>query len=148
MKAEDKVERYEWASTGDKGKSAVVNVNDLHIDTSYQRPEVSEKNTLATARLFNWSAFGTIVVMERSGGKKFIVDGQQRWLAAKRRGIAEIPCRIFSSNGRDHEAQAFCQLNTNRTAVRVFVRFNARATAGFQPEETIQKWLAGVGWQR
>ena len=143
--SDDKVARYNWASPGDKGRPLLLLVDDLEVDHSYQRPEVSEFNTLATAREFSWAAFGSVIVMERESGRKFIVDGQQRWLAAKRRGIDKIPCLVFKSDGRDHEALAFCRLNTNRKPVRTFVRFRARAEAKAEPEASIAGWLKKCG---
>lgn len=140
-----KVERYDWANPGDHGRRCNLPVAELNIDNSYQRNEVSDINTLSTAREFCWLAFGVVVVMERSNGKKYIVDGQQRWLAAKRRGdIPAIPCVVFHSNGAEHEARAFIALNLHRTKVTAVQKFRVSDRAGIQPERKISEWLKSV----
>lgn len=142
-----KVERYEWAKPGDKGRPCELHMTDLLIDYSYQRKEYSEGNTLNIARDFNWIAFGTVIVMERHDGRKFIVDGQQRWLAAKRRGdIQKIPCRLFISDGPAHEARAFRALNINRRFVTATKKFQSAVTGQIEPETSINKWVESIGY--
>jgi hypothetical protein len=142
----DKVERYDWVKPGDNGRQCKVPVDELKVDHAYQRPEVSERNTLALARGFNWVAFNSIVVMERANGDKFVVDGQQRLLAARHRGdIPAVPCVLFKSDGRDHEARAFISLNVRRTNVPAVAKFNASVRAALNPEKQIADWLSTQG---
>jgi len=141
----DKVERYEWAKAGDKGKACRIPVTVLKIDRSYQRGEVSERNTLRIAARFSWIAFGSIVVMQRASQDIFVVDGQQRLLAAIRRGEETVPCVLFQSDGPRHEAQAFLELNTHRVKVSAVDKFNAAAKAGNEPECIVARWLASIG---
>jgi hypothetical protein len=142
----EKVERYDWVKPGDNGRQCKIAVDELKIDNAYQRPEVSDRNTLAIARAFNWVAFNSIVVMERANGDKYVVDGQQRLLAAKRRGdIREVPCVLFKSDGREHEAQAFISLNVRRVKVPAVAKFNASVRAGLNPEKQIAEWLGTLG---
>jgi hypothetical protein len=146
MKQVDKVERYDWVKPGDNGRQCMVAVDELKIDHTYQRPEVSDNNTLALARGFNWVAFNSIVVMERTNGDKYVVDGQQRLLAARRRGdIREVPCILFKSDGREHEARAFISLNIRRTNVPAVAKFNASVRASLSPEKQIADWLGTMG---
>ena len=91
-------------------------------------------------------AFNSIVVMERANGDKYVVDGQQRLLAAIRRGdIREVPCVLFKSDGREHEARAFISLNVRRTNVPAVAKFNASVRAALNPEKQIADWLASQG---
>jgi hypothetical protein len=146
MKQVNKVERYDWVKPGDNGRQCKVAVDELKIDHAYQRPEVSDRNTLALSRGFNWVAFNSIVVMERANGDKYVVDGQQRLLAARRRGdIREVPCVLFKSDGREHEARAFISLNVRRTNVTAVAKFNASVRAALNPEKQIADWLATHG---
>lgn len=146
MRNIDRVERYDWVKPGDTGRQCKVSVDDLKIDHAYQRVEVSENNTLAIARAFDWVAFNSIVVMERANGDKYVVDGQQRLLAARRRGdIRDVPCVLFKSDGRDHEARAFLSLNVRRKNVTAVAKFNASVRAGMNPEKQIADWLATQG---
>lgn len=142
----EKVERYNWAKPGDSGRKTNVPVNDLHVDHSYQRKEVTESNTLAIARDFSWVLFGTLVCMRRANGLIVIIDGQQRWMAAKKRGdIATVPCIIFESEGRDHEAAAFMDINKKRKVVSAVDSFRAAVVAKREPEIQINEWLESVG---
>lgn len=137
-----KVEKYGWVKPGDEGRYRKIPIEDLNIDHRYQREEVSNANTLSIAAKLNWSAFGVLVVMERSNGMLFIVDGQQRWHAAKRRGdIAKLPCLIFKSDGAKHEAIAFLDINTHRRYLRATKKFNAAVEAKRLPEVGINNWL-------
>ena len=146
MSKVDKVERYDWVKPDDNGRQCKVAVDELKVDHAYQRPEVSDKNTLAIARGFNWVAFNSIVVMERANGDKYVVDGQQRLLAALRRGdIREVPCVLFKSDGREHEARAFISLNVRRVNVPAVAKFNASVRAALNPEKPIADWLATIG---
>lgn len=144
----EKVERYDWAKPGDKGHSEWIDCSELRIDRSYQRDELPEKTTLDIARAFNWSFFGCIVVMRRVDGTNWVVDGQQRLAACRRRGdIKKVPCLVFSSNGPRHEAAAFSKLNTSRNPVRYVYRFQAEVVAGLEPQKTISAWLKECGFR-
>jgi hypothetical protein len=141
----DKVERYDWAKPGDRGRQCKLPIDDLLIDHSYQRQPLGERKILAIAKFFSWVAFGAVVVMERDNGQKFVVDGQQRLLAVRRRGdIREIPCVLFQSDGPAHEAIAFEILNCNRKYVSSVERFRAAAVGGKSPEKEIFEWLASI----
>lgn len=146
MSTIDKAERYEWAKPGDRGKTCMMPIDSLKIDHTYQRSEVTKNNTLSIARDFNWIAFGNVVVMERDNGDRYVVDGQQRLLAAKHRGdIIAVPCIVFKSTGPEHEAKAFLALNTKRKFVTAIDKFNASVLVGAEPEKQIADWLSEVG---
>lgn len=137
---------YKWAKPGDKGRRAQVPLEDLNIDYSYQREEVSNFNTLAIARDFNWAAFNTLLVMERPNGELYVVDGQQRLCAAKKRGdIVSVPCLIFQSDGPEREAKAFRAANERRKHVGSHHKFRAAIVAKDQPETDIADWLRSQG---
>jgi hypothetical protein len=116
------------------------------VDHLYQREEVSESNTLSIASEWSFSLCGALVVMERTDGTLWIVDGQQRFLAARRRGdIAELPCIVFQSAGLESEALAFVGVNTSRKAVPARAKWAARLMAGKYPEVEIATWLEAHG---
>jgi hypothetical protein len=124
----------------------MINVAELKVDHSYQREEGNDRIILAIARNFSWEAFGSLVVMERHNGERFVVDGQQRLLAARRRGDTRmVPCVVFMSDGREHEARAFISLNVNRSHVSAAAKFSAAVMAGLHPEVEIASWLTTVG---
>lgn len=143
----DKIARYDWAVPGDDGQYRCIAISDLKIDHSYQRAEVGDDTILTIARGFKWSAFGVLVVMERANGTLYVVDGQQRLAAVKRRGdIDKVPCMVFQSTGKDHEAQAFLDLNTARRKVSALDKFVAAARANIDPAKSISAWMRAEGF--
>lgn len=145
--AVDKIARYDWAVPGDNGRHRTVPVADLKIDHSYQRAENGDTTILAIARSFKWSAFGVLIVMERQNGALYVVDGQQRLAAVKRRGdIPAVPCHVFQSSGKEMEAQAFLDLNTSRKKVSALEKFTAAARANIDPAKSISAWMKDNGF--
>ena len=142
----DKVKRYKWARPGDKGRFQKIQLSDLKIDPSYQRSEVSARNTLRIARDFDWTAFGALLVMQRVDKSYYVVDGHQRVLAAKHRGdIKAVPAIMFQSLGPMCESAAFVAANVNRTFVKAFNKYRANVLSGQSPEREIDLWLRSVG---
>ena len=138
----NKAEQYNWAKPGDRGKQKMVPIKDILIDHSYQRQEMHDIKILRIASSFNWTSFGSLVLMERPNGNKYVVDGQQRLAAAKRRGdISNVPCIVFISDGSQHEAKAFISLNVDRTPVSAVCKFLAGVKAVKRPECDIAAWL-------
>ena len=138
----NKAEQYSWVKPGDVGKPCRIKTDKLKFDYAYQRDEVSEIKTLRMARTFSWIAFGYIIVMERPNGALYVVDGGQRLRAAIRReDIESVPCVVFNSDGRQHEARAFLSLNVDRTPVTAVAKFNASVKAAKNPESEIAGWL-------
>lgn len=125
----DKVAHYKWTSKGDCGQLAYVPKAVLHIDPAYQRNATHTK-VLRIAKEWNWMALGAITVSERDG-VLFVVDGQHRVLAAKKRSdVQELPCIIFKSSGARDEAKGFVEANTNRKAVVIKDRHDAMLMYG------------------
>ena len=138
---------YKWADPGDKGKIRHVKIEDVCIDYSYQREEIPVQ-IMKIAKNFNWTAFGMPVLMQRKNGHNYIVDGQQRMLAALKRGIKHIPCIIFqSTRGASQEAEAFSDLNANRRNISSIDKFKSAVTAKRSPEVDINKWLQEKGFK-
>jgi hypothetical protein len=143
----DKIERYDWIKPGDKGKFKLVDVSVLQIDKIYQRSEISRANTLTIAREFSWTAFNSLLVMERESGELYVVDGQQRLMAVKLRGdIHQVPCMIFKSAGQLVESQVteaseFLRNNGSRRPVSAVDKFRAAVVCSHDPEIAIFNFL-------
>jgi len=136
-----------WKRQGDPGRQCKIKIDELGIDKSYQRPEVSKNNTLDMAKKWDWVSCGSIVVMQRTDGTIWVVDGQQRLLAAKHReDIKEMSCILFKSEGPEHEAQAFFGLNVHRRPVSSIAKFNAAVMARMKPQIDIKKWFDEEGF--
>lgn len=132
---------------GAPGKLAFINLAELVIDRSYQRPVMGAgtKNIRRIAEEFNWSYFAPLVVAPRPGGKYAIIDGQHKALAAKARGdIAQLPCLIITA---DHptQARAFAVINGQVTKLSAIALFRSRLTAGDAAAVEIQRAAERAG---
>lgn len=127
----DKVERYAWEPLGQCWPRRQVALRLLNVDKSYQRQVVSVTKARAIARAFDFAACGYIVVVERSDGSLWVIDGQHRVEAARLRGDIEklhaIVCKLPTVAD---EAALFRVLNTTRVNVMSSDLYRANVTAG------------------
>ena len=112
-----------------KTENRKINVDDLNISDAYQRTIVPARvNRIAKG--LDHDAFGSLTVGERRDGTLWVVDGMQRLTAARKLGIAMVPCDVFQSDGQEHEARVFRLKNKERTNVSAGCLFNAQLTEG------------------
>ena len=121
----------------------MVQPNNIEIDESYQRANVSEKKIRAIAEAFSWVAFGALSCVRRKDGRLMCVDGQHRLLASKLAGADIVPCLVFDGSAAtaENEAAAFLQINTVRTNVAAADKYRSAVLAGVRPEVEIDAWL-------
>lgn len=106
----------------------VVSVDSLRVDHTYQRdPKVSLINSIAAA--YDLALAGYIVVNRRASGALYVIDGQQRYLGAKKAGEPEVLARVFNGLDRKTEAQYYDRLNDTKPQ-QVHERFKAALVAG------------------
>jgi hypothetical protein len=130
-----------WTQAGDKGEQRMVRISELLIDTAYQGPP-SESVVRAIAKDFAWRGFGVVVVMQRAGGQLYLVDGQHRVEAVRRRHDTEwVPAIVFRSTGVQQESMAYIALNEHRRGKTSLRKYNAHLVAGLSPEVDVEKWL-------
>ena len=99
-----KIDRYKWTVKDETGEIRQLNKSVLKVDHEYQR-NASERKVLALANSWSWVACGAIVVGQRDS-TYWVIDGQHRVLAARRRADIEmLPCLIFQSDGVASEAR-------------------------------------------
>lgn len=86
--------RYGWLPLNQPpGEQRQLPVDQLLIDDAYQRGE-NTAEIRNISRDFNWAAFGSISVAEDPDGKLYVIDGQQRTAAARKRGIPDVPAMV------------------------------------------------------
>jgi len=105
--------RYKWAEIiGSPGKLMMISKEKLNIDHAYQRPLNSNRVILSYASKWDWALCGTLLVADR-GGIFYVMDGQQRHAAAKKRSdVTDLPCMCFQSKGIAWESEVFWKFNT------------------------------------
>lgn len=124
-KAISKIERYKWTMRDSQGDLVMIDKNSLSIHPSYQRV-ANEAKLQKIAQDWSWIACGAIIVANR-GGEKWVVDGQHRVLAARKRAdIEKLPCVIFNTEDVQEEAIGFLSSNTLRKPITGFDRFKAQ----------------------
>ena len=142
----EKFERYDWTIEDKAGKMQWVSIDDLLVDTSYQRDIEGKNKILSIARNFSWARFGTLVVMRRDDGDMYVVDGQHRLEAVRRRGdIKKVPCTVHESKSVAHEAGAFVGCNTNRKMPSAISKYKASVIAGDELHLEVNAWLKSMG---
>lgn len=124
----DKVDRYGWEVQDSPGKFELLDKGRLLVNGDYQRAE-SKNKILELARDWSWVACGAISVSKR-GGRFWVIDGQHRVLAAKKRSdISKLPCLVFALEDVADEARGFLNANANRKPVSAVAKHRAAVVA-------------------
>jgi len=119
-----KIDRYGWTVVDRPGVPMEIGKDQLVIDETYQR-SANEPKIKALARDWSWVACGSIIVADRAS-TFYVVDGQHRVLAARRRAdIKQLPCIVFETSSAVAEAKGFLQANTQRKPITGIDRFRA-----------------------
>lgn len=140
----DKVARYGWVMKNEPGEQKMLHKSVLRINQEYQRDVVPNK-VREIAAAWSWISFGAIVVAERDG-EFWVIDGQHRILAAKRRSdISALPCVVFKTFDVKEEAQGFLDLNTGRKPVTAVAKYKAMVAAGDSDAIYVQQQLESLG---
>jgi hypothetical protein len=127
-----------------KTENRKIAVEDLNIADSYQRTIVPGRVNRIVKNL-DQDAFGSLTVGQRSDGSYWVVDGMQRLTAARKLGIAMVPCDVFQSDGQEHEARVFRLKNRERTNVSSLSLFRAQLTEGDEQTITIERIVRDAG---
>ena len=98
----------------------------LKVDT-YQR--CTQKNVRKIAANWDSAKAGTITVSYRDG-EFWVVDGRNRFAAAKMAGIGVLQCQILTNMTRGQERIAFADQGANTIKLTIAQRFNALADEG------------------
>ena len=139
-----KVERYKWKVQDAPGQQIMVNKNNLQVDHTYQR-SANDAKLMAIARDWSWIACGSIVVADREG-VLFVVDGQHRVMAARKRSdITELPCLVFNTNEAKQEARGFLAAQTQRKPITSVEKFRALVTVEDPAALIVQELLNSTG---
>lgn len=140
----DKTKRYGWVTKDEPGSLQMLHKDVLQVHPAYQRDVLPEKVKAITAA-WSWLSLGALVVGER-GGEYWVIDGQHRTLAAKRRSdITHLPCVVFKTSDVKTEARGFLDLNTGRKPVTAVAKQKAMVAAGDEVAAFVQKTCDALG---
>lgn len=145
-KGVDKVKRYGWSVQDAPGEMRLLHKDMLQIHPAYQRDLVPQKVSEISAA-WSWVALGALVIGER-GGEFWVIDGQHRAAAAKRRSdITHLPCVIFKTADVKQEARGFLTIQTMRKPVTAVAKQKAMVTAGDEVASFVQQTVDTLGLQ-
>lgn len=101
----------------------------LFVDYSYQRPTRSKVQKIA--KDFDPNKAGFLLVSYRETDAKFaIIDGGNRYEAAKLIGLPSLPCQILTDLSVEQEALVFAAQNENRVRLTENDLLKAQVCAG------------------
>jgi hypothetical protein len=106
---------------------------ELQIDDAYQRRtenQASQRLIASIAANFDWRLCTPLVVSRRADGTFAVIDGQHRTLAARLRGMDDLPCCVFTYDSPEEEAKMFIAANRQRKAMNRLDDFHAAIAAG------------------
>lgn len=110
-------------------KLGLIPVSEMFIDTTYQRTVQSHVNKIAK----NWdnNKCAILQVSYRQDTDKYaIIDGQNRWTAAKKAGITHLLCQIYENLTIKEEAKIFSEQNDNVARIASADKFKSLLVMG------------------
>jgi hypothetical protein len=126
-----------------------IHLQRLSIDHTYQRsPEnVASRRLIAgIAARFDWRLCAPLVVSRRADDTLTIIDGQHRWLAARRRqDIPQLPCCVFRYASMEEEARMFIVANRARKPINRLDDYHAALAAKDEDALEIQQLVTSAG---
>lgn len=145
-KGVNKTTRYNWTTKDAPGVMMTIEKDLLQIHPAYQRDLIEQKVKEITGE-WSWIACGALIVARR-GGEYWVIDGQHRAMAAKRRSdISELPCLVFETESVKQEAQGFLDVNTSRKPITSTGKHKALVAAGDETAIFVQETIEKLGLQ-
>lgn len=126
---------------GKKPKQGWIDVDLLIIDHNYQRDAIP-KHVQAILLGFNWRYFQPPTVCPSENEKYWVIDGQQRVLAAKLHpAVDSVPCYIINTPLTKDQADAFIRVNRDRRNVNQVNMYWAGVAAEDEKYLVVQRVL-------
>jgi hypothetical protein len=143
-----KAEVFGWKTVDKPGKFTWLDKSLIQVDHSYQRDEVNESRINRIASELSWVKFGVITVIQRGDKTYWVIDGQHRLLACKKRSdIDKVPVLIFQVFSKTQEAEGFLKINKDRGSVKTVEAFNALLVARDDAAMATQKMVEASGYK-
>lgn len=106
----------------------VLDVEDLNVDTSYQRDERGKIKEMVKS--FNPDLLEVISVNLRDNNRYYVIDGQQRVATCKIVGYKKLVAKVFIGLTVEEEAEMYVKINKGRTYVTAIEAFKAQLRHG------------------
>jgi hypothetical protein len=144
----DKTERYGWKTIDEPGELQWLDKTTLSVAHElYQRSVDNPAKVDKIASEWSWMACGVLIVALRQNGTLYVVDGQNRLVAAlKRSDIRSLPCLLFAVDTPAAEASAFSRINRNRKLLSRTDLFRSDVVAGHPESVRLRDLLDRYGY--
>lgn len=121
-----KDENYAWAAPKfADARMMILPVDSINTDYSYQRP-LQTKKVMHYANDWDYFQSGSFHVVQRPDHTFWIVDGNHRLHAARKRGdVKDVRCLVIDSPGIEWEAVTFNKLQIDKVRVTAIQRYTA-----------------------
>jgi hypothetical protein len=137
--------RKSWAPIRGELVAMELHKAQLNIEPGYQRNSINPLRVDKIAAAFDVIVFGSLTVASRDG-VYYIVDGQNRWMAAQRRAEVDmVKCNVFKSEGIEHEARKFAAINMARAGVTPADKHRALVTGREEIALRLDEMLEALG---
>jgi hypothetical protein len=125
-----------------------IPVGELSLEASYQRSvdnQASQRLIASIAAAFDWRLCAPLIVSRRADGTFVVIDGQHRTMAAKLRGMDDLPCCVFTYENPADEAKFFIAANRSRKPMNRLDDFHAALSAGDNDAHQIRQLVTDAG---
>jgi hypothetical protein len=123
----------EFSDPGPLPELAWLPIDKLRVNSDYQRligTPRSQALIHQIAQDFQWLAFQSIQATPDDNGGWYVIDGQHRVEAARRRNFTLVPATVVAAATVAQQADAFVRANRNRIPINQFAVFHALVTSG------------------
>lgn len=125
-------------------KFALIPVTEMFVDTTYQRLVQSKAPKIA--KEWDDRKCKMLEISYREDIDKYaIIDGQNRWTAAKMIGITHLHCQIYENLTIEEEARIFAEQNDNVTRIASADKFKSLLVMGNETCLLIKKLCDDFG---
>lgn len=134
----------------DDTKEVFVAVKNLSVMWQQAQRPFQESHAKKIAAEFDTDKFDPPVITKPNGqGHYHIVEGQHRvWAVRALFGDEEkLKCRMVNATDPKRAAEIFLGINAGRKAVKPVPQFQVAVTAGREPQTTINKLVAKLGYR-
>lgn len=123
-------------------------IDQLHVNEEYQRPSTTKRGQQVIRGIvehFQWKLFSIVTVTPRANGGYWLIDGQHRTIAAKLRGIEEVPAIVLQQLTPEEQARTFAGINGKRVSVNPYAIHHAMLAAGDETAVRIDRVCEAAG---
>jgi len=127
-----------------RGELQYVKLKYIHVNDAYQRP-LGEKRVEKLVQEWDDEKAGAIT-LAKTANRFYVIDGQHRVEAARRRGLDDLPAVVFFNDETNRQAHIFLAVNKDRAALTSAQLFKAAVVSGEPTANAVSALLRRHGF--